>query len=122
MLSFNANPISHSGLVYRFVKSKMIRPFWFELRGSDLYVFKTKRSPKPKMIISLFSGFFLVDKQESELSPKSQHLSDKKLFSFELVFPNGLKKEFLFFDKKEHSQWFNALEEILPPFSISDHY
>lgn len=70
----------------------MIRPFWFELRGSDLYVFKTKRSSKPKMIISLFSGFFLVNKQESELSLKSQNSENQKLYSFELVFPNGLKK------------------------------
>ena len=75
----------------------MIRPFWFELRGSDLYVFKTKKESKPKMIISLFSGFFLVDKQESELSIKSKDHTDQKLYSFELVFPNGFKKEFLFF-------------------------
>ncbi len=76
-------------------------------------MFVKKSSSKPKMIVRLRPGFEVIDKEESEISPKSGVHCNQHLWSFELVFPSGSKKELFFVDYFEKRLWIKAINSIL---------
>ena len=74
------------------------------------------------MILTLGPGFSVTDKPDPDKSPKAGNLSNKPLYSFELIFPSGLKKEFLFFNAFEKRTWLMAFESLLGSFDFDQEY
>ena len=73
------------------------------------------------MIIPLLPGFVIDDHSDPPMISKEDGES-RPLYSFDLIFPSGVKKGFLFFVPAEKRLWVAALTAIIGGFDYDVQY
>lgn len=93
--------------MYRKLNESKLKKYWYELKGSVLYCFRSKSDTTYKQMLLLVGNVNLVENKSSCVTE-----DDRGVYSFKLVFGDR-EREFFFVQKGEMQEWMAKLKQAL---------
>lgn len=106
----------HKGEMYRLMDAYKLKPYFYELRGQELYVYRKENDETHKDMYFLGGGVFL--RREADIKAEKMK---RTIYSFSIIFPSK-RREFFLLDKEEYETWMEVLKQAIGFSSIEEHY